>query len=336
LLGEGERRLAAGDAAGAEAAFDRTAAAAHEHDVEISLVRAYMQGGDYRRALAFAAHAAGAHGDAPVATALYAWLLASGGQRQVAGRLLLPVLAEHADDALLTQSAARLAEAWPTADGALLRPPARFAPYAFGADAVGSMAANAMLSADGRRALAPAAVVPPDGTKLWVRNGVGSTVEAALERRLDVAGARLALLTLRSPLPAPIDLVAAARAPFAGSVGYAVGFGPQPRAEAAWPLLTLGFFGRSGRADELPALGIDVPPGVRGGPVFDDAGRLVGMAVRALDGHDRLAPLAALPEDLLPLFGNPSLGGPAPRSALDLIYERALLLTLQVIVADKP
>ena len=63
VLAEGEQRLAAGDAAGAEAAFDRAAGAAHDHDVEISLVRAYMQAGDYRRALAFAAHAAGAHGD---------------------------------------------------------------------------------------------------------------------------------------------------------------------------------------------------------------------------------------------------------------------------------
>ena len=84
VLAEGEQRLTVGDAVGAEAALERAAAAAHEHEVELSVVRAYMQEGAYRRALAFVAHTAGAHGENRTATALYAWLLHAGGQQQVA------------------------------------------------------------------------------------------------------------------------------------------------------------------------------------------------------------------------------------------------------------
>lgn len=334
MLAAGEQHLLDGDAAGAEAAFERAAAAVHDHDVEISLVRTYMQAGDYRRALAFAAHAAGAHGDAPATSALYAWLLTSGGQRQVARRLLEPMLSAHADDALLVHAAARLAEPWPVADTALLGAPARFAPYAFGAAAAGRVAASAMLSADGARALAPGAAIPRDAPELWVRNGLGAAVAATVERRLEIKGVGLAVLALHEPLPAPVDLAATARTPFAGSVGYAVEFAPQHGAEAAWPLLTLGFFGRSLREDELPVLGIDVPAGARGGAVFDDAARVVGVTVRAVDGSDRLAPVAMLPEDLRRAFGAPLQGAAAPRLPIDVIYERALRSTLQVIVAN--
>jgi hypothetical protein len=132
----------------------------------------------------------------------------------------------------------------------------------------------------------------------------------------------------------PSDLAAAARVPFAGSVGYASEFAPLATADAQWPLLTLGFFGRNAGAGELPALGIALPPGPRGGPVFDAAGRIAGLTMRGRDGGARLVPLELLPEDLRSAFGAPSLDGPAPRSPLDVIYERGLLVTLQLIVGE--
>ncbi len=52
-----------------------------------------MQAGEYRRALSFGAHAAGAHRDFPAATALYAWLLYVGGQDAFAARRLDAALA---------------------------------------------------------------------------------------------------------------------------------------------------------------------------------------------------------------------------------------------------
>jgi tetratricopeptide (TPR) repeat protein len=331
VLAEGEQLLAAGDGAGAEAAFDRAAAVAHEPAIEISLMRAYMQRGDYRRALAFGAHAAGAHGEEPAASALYAWLLASGGQQQVAHRLIDSALAANREDMILRTAAERLAERMPTAGAPLLVPPARFAPYSSGAAAAGSVAATATLSADGSRALAPGTAVP-ENSAIWLRNGLGEAVAARVERRFAVEGIELALLVLEEPLPAPAGQTAAARAPFAGSVGYAVEYAAHEGGEAAWPWLELGFFGPSVGADALPALGIDLRPGPRGGPAFDDAGRIVGVATRAADGSDRLVPVATLPEDVRPLLGAPSFGAPTPRTALDLTYERALLVALQLIV----
>jgi len=58
---EGEAKLAAGDASGAQQAFEAATQIVHAADVELGLVRSYMQAGDYRRALSFSAHAAGAH-----------------------------------------------------------------------------------------------------------------------------------------------------------------------------------------------------------------------------------------------------------------------------------
>ncbi len=292
-----------------------------------------MQAGEYRRALAFAAHAGGAHGNEPAASALYVWLLASGGQQQVASRLLHSALAASPEDSTLKQVAARLAEPWPIAAEPLLAPPARFAPYAFGDVASGTVVATATLGADGRRALAPGGAVPDGSRGVWVRNGLGRTVAAKVERRFEVAGIELALLALESPLPVLAEQVAAARAPFAGSVGYAVEYAAQAGSEPAWPLLRLGFFGRSPRFEGVQQLGIDLPAGSRGGPAFDDAGRIVGVAARAPDGSDRLVTLASLPRELRPFFGAESPGGPTPRSPLDVIYERALLVSLQLLVS---
>ena len=300
------------------------------------VVRAYMQSGAYRRALAFVAHTAGAHGENRAATALYAWLLHAGGQQEVARRLLDTALAVATNDPTLHGVAEQLASSWPVAAGELLVPPLRFAPYALGAAATGSVVTSATLIDAGRRALAPGSLVPSGaGREMWVRNALGNTVAATVERRLDVAGLELVVLELAAPLPMPEDLVAAARPPFAGSVGYAVEFASTMDTEPAWPLLRLGFFGRSTAAVELPLLGIDLPGG-SGGPAFDDAGRFAGVALPAVDASQRLATVAALPEDVRSLLGELSSGSPTPRSAMDITYERALLMTLQVIVANAP
>jgi len=66
--------------------------------------------------------------------------------------------------------------------------------------------------------------------------------------------------------------------------------------------------------------------------VFDAAGRLAGIAIGSDDGRDRLVPVSTLEPLLGQVFGTPSTSGPTPRMALDLLYERSLLLTLQVIV----
>lgn len=61
LLAQGESALARGDVGNALAAFERAALMLHAADTEMALVRTYMQAGEYRRAVSFSAHTAGAH-----------------------------------------------------------------------------------------------------------------------------------------------------------------------------------------------------------------------------------------------------------------------------------
>jgi len=83
-----------------------------------------------------------------------------------------------------------------------------------------------------------------------------------------------------------------------------------------------GFVGR-------PDLAIELPPGPRGGPVFDGFGRLVGLAVAGSPGRDRLLPVSVLEKYL----GEAPPAAPPQRVAVDEIYERALGIALQVIAA---
>ncbi|MGE1095276.1 hypothetical protein, partial [Pseudomonas zeae] len=82
------RRLAAGDAEAALRDFDVAAQRLHAADTEMSLVRAWMQQGEYRRAIAFVAHTAQAHRQVAGGAVLYAWLLSRGAQDAQALRLL--------------------------------------------------------------------------------------------------------------------------------------------------------------------------------------------------------------------------------------------------------
>jgi hypothetical protein len=381
LLNEGEAHLAAGEVDAAQQAFDAAALLLHAADTEVALVRTYMQAGEYRRALAFGAHAAGAHRELPAATALYAWLLHLGGQTQVAQHTLGEATKRSPDDTSLqwvlqrtrssaagdsvanaaadaaadaaanaASNAASDATAGAAADAATqpaTQPPADVAigPYAVqarvpqGAAVVGS----AVLAWDGAHALVPSALLPPVNPTLWLRNGLGHTVAAKLMQR-DLAPG-VSLLRLLAPLPVPHKPTAATRAPFAGSPAAMVEFdtstSPNPSAAAAWPQLRLGFFARPSGADGLPPLGISAPPGPRGGPVFDMAGRLVGMAVADEFGQDRMraveplfaaAGIAASSAVAAPTGQASAAPMPVKTLAPDQVYELSLRLALQVLV----
>ena len=332
LVQEAELALAAGDTAAAQQAFDRAAVMVHAPAVEMGQVRADMQAGDYRRALTFASHAAGAHRNVPGGTALYAWLLHLGGQGVYAQRLLDDALARAPEDAALLAARDQMARPWPQLQPVLLQPPLRAAPHATGATPPpgARLAGTALLAGDGRSALAPAALVPA-GSRLWLRNGMGQTVAATA--RPSPSDARLLLLQLDSPLPVVPGLVASARAPFAGSPGYTVEHGQGDQAQAAWPVLRQGFFARPSAAGGERPLGIDVPAGPRGGPVFDAFGDLAGMAVSVPGGADWLIAAANLgPELGLPT--GPPPDGQRPRAAVDAVYEAGLRITLQLLVLD--
>lgn len=335
LLRRAEAELARGDTSAAIDSFDRAAMMLHSADTEMGLVRAYLQAGEYRRALAFSAHTAGAHREAAAPAALYAWLLQAGGQGDFATRILAEARRRHPADPVLAQAQQQLASNEPTAAGLLRGAPHRLAPYAAmqGMQApvpiTGRTVSSGVLIDAGRRALVPLSAVL-NATHLWVRNGLGQTTHAELERRIDDLG--VAVLRLPLPLDMGEGWVAAPRDPFAGSPGFVVEFAAAPGAAPAWPWLQTGFHGLAGDAG-LRRLGIAVPAGSTGGLVLDAAGRFAGIALTGSDGQPALLPISrlreALPDSMPEPDGRPPTAGRMPA---DEAYERALRVALQVIV----
>lgn len=341
LLAEGEAALSHGQVDQALRRFERAASLAHAADTEMALVRTWLQAGDYRHATSFGAHTAGAHRQVVEGAVLYAGLLAIGGQQEAANRLLDEAAGRFPSAPML--AAVRRWMAAPGAEPEPVLQPVRLAPYASGPGTprAARVVASGVLIDQGRHALVPLDGLDQAGAP-QVRNGLGQTADARTVRRDPALGvALLALMpalasrslpralgdsAVEQPLPA-----AAARDPFPGSPGYAVEFRPDPHARPAWPWLRSGFQGAVDARSAQRALGIEMPPGPRGGPVLDAAGRWAGIALRS-GGADRLLPVSALRRSFAPWIGPASAdGSPLPRVAVDEVYEGALRLTLQLI-----
>jgi hypothetical protein len=346
LLTSGEAALARLDTAAAIQAFDQAALILHAADTEIALVRGYMQNGEYRRALAFGAHTAGSHLDVVGGSAVYAWLLHLGGQPAIAQRLLAQTQVRLPDDALLEKVSQQLASGKPRADGPLLALPARLAPYGSmqGLPPGSHISGSGLLLPGGGHALIPQALLPRDGS-VWVRSPAGAMARAKVQKRFAKEG--VILLALEKRLPKAPDFSIIGRDAFPGSAAFAVEHVAAPDAQPAWPVLRSGFLGGvpANRAeDESRLLGIDMPDGPRGGPVFDAGGRLVGVALTG-DGKsaDRLLPSSTLRRLMPEHFkaGNAPASAPqdgqaassALRVSVDQIYETSLNNCLQVITA---
>jgi tetratricopeptide (TPR) repeat protein len=320
LLAEGEALLAAGDANAALEVLQRAANLAHTPQIECTITRAQVQAGAYRHALAFGAHAALSHRSFAQAMTLYAWLLHVGGQSVIAARLLDDALQRSPDDSVLRLARDELARPWPQAEGPLRQAPLRCAPHAYGAavPAVVEVTGSAVLAADGRSALV-ARSASDRAPHCWLRNGLGQTVRAEAESRTGV------WTVLRCEVPLPVPAVKASPAPvFAGSPIATCEYAATPHGEASWPVLRQGFAARLPSLGSRP-LGIALPPGPRGGPVFDRGGRLAGVAYAGIAG-DLLIAAAELP-----LGFKTDSTATAAEAPLDGVYETALRLTLQVL-----
>jgi len=340
LLARAESELARGDTAASLDDFERAAMMLHAPDAEMGLLRAALQDGQYRRALAFCAHTAGAHLEATDASALYAWLLRAGGQPAVADRVLAETGARAPDDVVVRAVADAFAKPLPVASSVLLKLPHRMAPWPVmlagqpPVPAAARLVVGAVLVGDGSTALAPAeSLGSVSGQKLWVRNGLGQTTTATVDRS-DKALEALGVAVLK--LSARLDPGAAAAkvppaTPFAGSPGYIVQFAAS--GDAAWPWLRQGFFGSNDGTAGLRRLGFSDAGGSPGAAVLDRQGRLVGLSLRAASGEALWMPMA-----LWKVGGEPG-AAPAPTGlpsimAPDAIYEGGMRLALQVIAAD--
>lgn len=328
-LRQGEAALQRLDVAAALRAFEQAAGMLHAADSELGLTRAYMQGGEYRRALSFAAHTAKAHRGAPGSAALYVWLLALGGYGEQAKAVLAEMQMQESPDPLLTPVRQRLQQRSFYVSGPLLQAPARLAPYAATLEPATRLRciASGLLFDGGTRALVPAHVTTPQ--PLWLRDGLGRTSRASLERS-SVPG--LSVLRLRVRLPAPELTVASADA-FPGSVIYGVEYTAAAQAEPAWPFLTGGFLGAPTEQTGARLLGLDLPQGPRGGPAFDASGRWIGVAVAAKRPPDRLLLASGLRAALGERFGPVAPPGAMPKMATEEIYERSLASTVQVLAS---
>ena len=332
LLANAQAELERGDANQALDDFERAAMMLHAADAELGLIRAAMQDGQYRRALAFCAHTAGEHTDDADGGALYAWLLRIGGQGELATRTIAQTRDHAPGDAVVAAVDAAFGASPSVARGVLLEPAHRMAPWPVMLDAqsppppTARFASNAVLVDDGTAALLPStsSLLAP-GAHAWVRNGLGQTSEATLDRDDAALASRgLARLRLRARLGMGASREAAGRAPFAGSPGYAVQFagGDDP----AWPVLTQGFLGGPLGDTALRKVGFASTPGA---PVLDAKGALIGIVLASANGLATWLPLGGTPQP--PTTVAPVRTGPA-LVAPDEIYEAGLRRALQVLV----
>lgn len=332
LLAQAERALSEDKLDDAERAFERAGAMLHAADAEIGLVRTYMQAGDYQHALSFCAHAAGAHPDEAQGAAFYAWLLHIGGQRVAAQRLLGQAQARLPGDRLLATVGRQLAGPIALASGQLSHPPLRFAPYgsSAGLPATARVLGTGVLVDQGKRVLLPLATLArlPASSHAWVRNGMGRLAKARVERRLPDG---MAILRLDQALPVAAEMTLPVVAAFPGSVAYSIEYPRSASAMPGWPTLTSGFLGQPLGAGDGRELGIDLPQGPRGGPVFDAAGRFIGIAVAAAHGADRLVPASRLRAFVGDMQGRAVRAPAQTPMSLDQVYQSALRIAVQII-----
>ena len=328
-LSNADRALMRGDAATAVASLDH--AASHSAEAEALLVRAKLLLGRYRQALDLAGHSAGEHRESPGASALYAWLLSMGGQRTYALRMLKDLQSNGLADDVVAKTIDLLQSPSKAPGAALLSGPYRMVPDDI-RDAEraapsphGHVISNAVLLGDGQHALVPWSVALAESNALRIRNGLGQSTTARLDRRLD--DGPLALVSLDTPLE-PVPILAASLAPFAGSPGWVVTFACAAPAQPAWPWMFAGFLGRQADDGTRQVSSAGAPADCTGAPVFDSAGRLLGVMAIDRRGASSMVPIGTLREDL-------GFHGPEATQSPDLIYERSLRSVLQVI-ADGP
>lgn len=335
LLATAENALARGEVSTAATSLEAAALMAHSLDTELLQVRTMMQAGEYRHAAGFAAHTAGGHvEEGATPAALYAWLLFLGGQGEFGKRMLDESLARSPANPLANEVRALMNDDRIAPSPSLLLPPHRLAPYAVmmagePPPAAARATGNGVLWNGGAEALVPASALG-GAAQCWLRNGRGQTVAASVTRL--VKGTGLALLSLAAPLPMNANLLAV-REPFAGSQGFVADYPAVNGAAPTWPRVHPGFLGGATASSPVRRLGIVVRAAPRGGPVFNAAGKLAGIALTADAGGDIYLTLPDLRVALGGPAESPTPASPIVPVGLDEGYEHAMQLALQVIVA---
>jgi hypothetical protein len=344
-LAQAEAALARGDAALALRLYEAESEREHASDIEQGIVRCLMQAGETRRALAFAAHTAGAHGREVGGSVLYAWLLSLTGQTPHALKVLEEASARGPDEVgvdLVGLVRQQLLSEQGAADPRLLAWPHRLAPHAWSANPASAppahvrVVAGGLLLDNGRQALVPAAAASDD-EPLWLRNGLGQAALVGPARQ--PLTSELTLLTLAAPMHAPRSVPWVGRDAFPGSpllvCDYALRDVAAESRSAAWPRLRQGFLGTPTAADQAWPLGLTLAGRQAGGPVFDLGGRVIGVSateMRAGTWHSQLVPTSRFRGALGPADAPAAASThAAARMRFDEIHEMAMGFTLELL-----
>jgi hypothetical protein len=304
------------DGAKALSLFEQAALIAHRADIEIGIVRAHMQSGHSQQALAFCAHAAGAHLNEPSATLLYAHLLGLIGQRMYSERLMSECRVRFGEN-IAQRTTVRLAPYFET-EGLPTR-----------AKVLGS----GLVLNDGEHVVMPSALMlRKTSSKLWVRFATGELSRAKIE---DQVGADFLVLHLADKPRAKNNRVVAIapRPAFPGSLAYIVQLKSSLVLE--WPTLWTTFVG--GAVDDsghgsfsesrrfVDMLEVSSP--VEGTPVLDQKGAVIGL-LSGTNGRWQIMPLQAVPQ----LKENPSSTKDLTlKLAEDQIYQLGFNSAVQII-----
>jgi hypothetical protein len=242
--------------------FEQAALIVHASEVEIGIVRSHMQAGQFQRALAFCAHAAGAHLDEPAPTLLYAQLLKLSGQMPHAEKLMTEYRARFKANAATSEVA-------------------RLSPYfdARGLPTSAKMLGSGLVLPTGTRAVIPAVMVSARTKALWIRYGTGFLRKASVEKIVSKDG--LAILKIDNPLESKgkPELAITSKPAFPGSIAYAMHFIDQMA--LSWPSLWSSFVGEPAKISTGRRL-IDLPEATAralGASLFDQTGAAIGLLV---------------------------------------------------------
>jgi hypothetical protein len=321
LLAEAEAQLRKLDGAAALNLFEQAALLVHSSEVETGIVLAHLQAGQFQRALAFCAHASGAHLEESAPTLLYAHLLKISGQAAYAEKLMSEYRLRFGAEDTKNMNL-------------------RLSPYfdAFGlpndAKMLGSGLRVPLSSSSGERIAIPTVLIPTGVKNFWVRYGNGFLLRAVLE--VMTTGASLALIKVEKPLANLIarPITVAGKSPFPGSLAFGLYF--QQQLPLSWPTLWTAFVGEP-IANQVGRRMVDVPTTETskllgfGGAVFDQGGAAIGfvapLKAGSKTGKSQLIPLTEL--GLIP--ANLVDGRVRDKFAADQIYQLGLNNLVQVI-----
>jgi hypothetical protein len=302
--------------------FEQAAQIVHSSEVEVGIVRAHLQAGQFQRAISFGAHASGAHLDEAAPSLLYVHLLKISGQTAHAEKLL---------------NACRLR----FGDAGLKSVKVKLSPYF---DEIG-LPAQAKMLGSGLRLPNDQGVAVPFSMlrgikKFWVRLGSGVLAIAMPKRTYGTDG--LAILRVENlPNPPTVEpLIIARKAVFPGSVAFVMQF--EQQLPLSWPLLVPGFIGEpstntSSNASLTERKGrrfVAIPSKVpmrSGATVFDQTGMAIGL-VAPFIGESKLEKWQLIPCSELGLIAS---GLPnayqGPKLAAEQIYQLGQNNMVQVI-----